>query len=201
MSALDKKLLRDLLHLRGKMIAMTLVVVCGVALVATSRVGYESLEKSRTEYYARYRFADVFVSLKRAPERVARAIAAIPGVESVRTRIVFDVTLDVPGLLEPGTGRVTSLPGRHSAILNDVRSRGGRYLGAGRRDEVLISEAFAKANQLEVGDHIAAILNGRWTRLHIVGIALSPEYVYAIQSGSMFPDNRRFGIIWMSREA
>jgi putative ABC transport system permease protein len=201
MSALDRKLLRDLIHLRGQVIAITLVVVCGVAMVVTSRVGYESLEKSRASYYAEYRFADVFASLKRAPEHLARELAAVPGVEAVRTRIVFDVTLDVPGLLEPATGRLTSLPERHVPILNDVHIRRGRYLSPERRDEVLVSEAFAKANRLEIGDHIAAILNGRWTRLQIVGIALSPEYVYAIQSGSLFPDNRRFGIVWMSREA
>jgi putative ABC transport system permease protein len=201
MKPLDKKLLRDIVHLRGQMAAITLVVVCGVAMVVTSRVGYESLEQSRATYYARYRFADVFASLKRAPEYLGREIAAIPGVEAVRTRIVFDVTLDVPGLPEPATGRVTSLPEHHTPILNDVHIRRGRYLSPGRRDEILVSEAFAKANRLEIGDRIAAILNGRWTELNIVGIALSPEYVYAIQSGSIFPDNRRFGIIWMSREA
>ncbi len=201
MRCLDRKLLRDLIHLRSQMIAITLVVVCGVAMVVTSRVGYESLERSRASYYARYRFADIFASLKRAPDYVAHEIARIPGVESVRIRIVFDVTFDVPGLLEPATGRVTSLPEHQAPILNDVHIRRGRYLSPGRRDEILVSEAFAKANHLEVGDHLAAILNGRWTRLQIVGIALSPEYVYAIQAGSIFPDNRRFGIVWMSREA
>lgn len=201
MRALNKKLLRDLVHLRGQVIAITLVVICGVAMVVTSRVGYESLEKSRATYYAKYRFADVFASLKRAPVGLARRIGAIPGVESVRTRVVFDVTLDVPGLPEPATGRLTSLPEHHVPVLNDVHIRRGRYLTPGRRDEVLVSEAFAKANRLEIGDRLGAILNGRWTRLSIVGIALSPEYVYAIQSGSLFPDNRRFGILWMSREA
>jgi len=45
------------------------------------------------------------------------------------------------------------------------------------------------------------VLHGRWQRLRIVGVALSPEYIYEIQGTSLFPDNRRFGVLWMSREA
>src|SRR5207253_2192545 len=31
--------------------------------------------------------------------------------------------------------------------------------------------------------------------------ALSPEYVYGIRPGEIFPDKRRFGIFWMGRRA
>src|SRR5690606_27693955 len=33
-----------------------------------------------------------------------------------------------------------------------------------------------------------------------VGTVLSPEYVYAVSPGQIFPDNRRYGILWMGRE-
>ena len=33
------------------------------------------------------------------------------------------------------------------------------------------------------------------------GIALSPEYVYAMPPGGIIPDDRRFGVLWMSRRA
>lgn len=42
------------------------------------------------------------------------------------------------------------------------------------------------------------MINGRWQRLTIVGIALSPEYVYAIRPGDAFPDDKRFGVFWMA---
>ena len=51
------------------------------------------------------------------------------------------------------------------------------------------------------GDRVAAIINGRRRWLTIVGIALSPEYVYAIRPGEIFPDKRQFGIFWMGRRA
>ena len=82
-----------------------------MAVFVSTRTAYDSLTISRATYYADYRFADVFASLKRAPDGVAARIAAIPGVGVVETRIVVDVTLDVPGLAEPATGRIVSIPG------------------------------------------------------------------------------------------
>lgn len=201
MSPLDRKLLRDLWHLRGQVIAIGLVVACGVVTVVTSRVAYKSLESSQAGYYAQYRFGDVFASAKRAPDRIADEARALPGVEAVEARLVYDVTLDVPGRAEPATARLTSIPERRRPDLNDVHLRRGRYITPGDPDEVLVSEAFAKANRLEIGDRLSAILNGRWTPLRIVGIALSPEYIYAIPRSGVFPDNRRFGVIWMGRDA
>ena len=201
MRALNRKLVRDLWHLRGQMVAIALVVACGVAVFVSTRAAYQSLQMSRDAYYAEYRFADVFVHLKRAPDAVAARLARIPGVAAVQPRIVFDVTLDVPGLAEPATGRLQSIPERRVPILNDLHLRRGRWVEPGRRDEVIVSEAFAKANRLEIGDTLGAILNGRWERLRIVGVALSPEYVYEIRGSDIFPDNRRFGVLWMSRDA
>jgi len=138
--------------------------------------------------------------LKRAPNRLARRIEAIQGVATVRTRVSFDVTLDVPGLSEPATGRINSIPDKQIPILNDLFIRRGRYVAPGERSEVLVSEAFAEANGLELGDTLGAILNGRWAQLRIVGVALSPEYIYEIRGTDVFPDNKRFGVLWMSRK-
>jgi putative ABC transport system permease protein len=200
-TALRRKLLRDLWHLRGQVGAIALVVACGVAVVVTTRSAYESLALSQSSYYASYRFADVFANLERAPDALRAEIAAIPGVAEVETRIVVQVTLDVPGLAEPAIGRLIGVPERRVPILNDLHLRRGRWLEPGRRDEVLVSEAFAEANRLAPGDTLGAVLHGRWQRLRIVGVALSPEYIYEIQAASLFPDNRRFGVLWMSRDA
>lgn len=198
---LDRKLLRDLWHLRGQLAAVAVVVACGIAVVMTTRTSYTSLRESRAAYYRDYRFADVFVSLKRAPEALRARLAAIPGVAAVESRVMAAVTLDVPGLPEPATGRLVSVPERGRPVLNSLHLRRGRWLEPGRRDEVIISEAFAAANQLAVGASLGAVLNGRWQRLRIVGIAISPEYIYEIGEGGLFPDNRRFGVLWIGREA
>lgn len=200
MISLHRKIVRDLVHMSGQMAAVTLVLACGLATYVTMRSSFLSLEAARSSYYSRYRFADVFAHVKRAPDPVAAAMAEIPGVGAVQTRIVMDVTLDVPGLDEPATGRLISIPERRAPMLNDLFLREGRYIEPGQRGEVLASEAFAAANRLQVGSSIDAVLNGKWERLRIVGIALSPEYIYEIRPTEVFPDNRRFGVLWMSRD-
>ena len=202
MSILNRKVFRELARMRGQVIAITLVMACGIMLYVSSRHTYISLLQSQESYYALYRFADVFAGVKRAPASTAEEIARIPGVSRVRTRIVMDVNLDVPGLDEPATGRLVSMPERRRPVLNDVAIQAGRYPAIGRPDEVIISEAFAEANGLTPGDRIGAVINGRQKALHVVGIGLSPEYVYEVQgTGSIFPDNLRFGVIWMARDA
>jgi putative ABC transport system permease protein len=198
---LQRKLWRDFFHLRGQVIAVALVVACGVASFITMRSMYRSLLTSQADYYARYRFADVFAELKRAPDAAERKLAGIPGVADVQTRVMTDATLDVPGLDEPAVGRLISIPPRPAPMLNDLFIRSGRYVRPEATDEVIASEAFAKANQLDLGGELHAVINGRWKKLTIVGIALSPEYIYEIRGGtSLFPDNKRFGVLWISRD-
>lgn len=197
--ALLKKLLRDILHLRGQIIAMALVVACGVASFVSMRSTYDSLLKTQENYYAEYRFGDVFAHVTRAPESVRSELSLIPGVAVVQTRIVDEAILNLPNMREPAQGRIVSVPERQAAMLNDIHLVRGRYIAAGRMDEVIISGAFADANKFDPGDKIEAVINGRWRRLTIAGVGLSPEYIYEIRGGDIFPDNNRFGIIWMNR--
>ncbi|MGJ3251946.1 MAG: ABC transporter permease [Elainellaceae cyanobacterium] len=202
LSTLDRKLVRDLMHQWGQIVAIALVVACGIACFVLMQSAHHSLTLTQTAYYDRYRFADLFAELKRAPDNLHTEIAAIPGVAQVQTRLVSDVTLDIPGLDEPATGRLISIPPDRDLVLNDLFIRRGTWVDPQRPEEVMISDAFAEANQLQLGDSFGAILNGRWQTLRVVGIALSPEYVYAIRGGAdIYPDNRRFGVLWMGEDA
>lgn len=201
MKTRNRMLWRDLWHLRGQVTAAALVVACGVAAFVSMRSTYESLLSAQADYYSAFRFADVFAQVKRAPESLAARVAQIPGVAQVRTRVVIQVTLDVPDLAEPATGKLVSVPDRLQPMINDLFVRTGRYVEPNRDDEVIASEAFAAANNLKLGDSIGAVINGRWKRLRIVGTALSPEYIYEVGSGTIFPDNRRFGVLWMGERA
>ncbi|MCX6178725.1 MAG: FtsX-like permease family protein [Chlorobiales bacterium] len=201
MKPLQRKLLRELLRLKGQMLAVAAVVACGISVfISMSSVRY-SLESSRARYYSKYRFADVFMQVKRAPVFYLETVSRIPGVAAVNSRIVADVTLDVPGLDEPATGRLVSIPEYRTPVLNDLFIKSGRYIDPGKTDEVVASKPFLEANKLVPGDRISAVINGRKRDLLIVGMGLSPEYIYEVQPGAFFPDKRRFGVFWMSRRA
>ncbi len=199
MKALTRKLQRDTWHYRSQVAAIAVVMTCGVALFVALRSMHGYLRDRQASYYADYHFAEVFAQVKRAPLAVATVLRAIPGVEAVETRVVSSAVLDVPGLPEPGNGWLVSIPEHPRAMLNGILLQSGRYPTAGRADEVLVSAAFARANHLRLGDALGAILRGRWETLRLVGTALSPEFIYEIPPGgaALFPDNRRFGVIWM----
>ncbi|MDF1839066.1 MAG: ABC transporter permease, partial [Planctomycetota bacterium] len=108
--AIDVKVLRDIRRQPGQMIAIVVVIACGVGVFLGMSSTMGSLTEARSAYYAEQRFAHVLASLKRAPERVARNLRSIPGVQGVQTRVLADVTLDVPGLFEAATGRLVSIP-------------------------------------------------------------------------------------------
>lgn len=199
MRALDRKLFRDLWAIKGQAVAITMVIAAGVTMYVTYLSAFDSLRRTQASYYEGYRFADVFASLKRAPLRLRNRLAQIPGVAELETRVVIHVNLDVAGLPEPATGRLISVPARRRAMLNDIYLRRGRYIDAGRPGEAIVAESFALAHDLGPGDTVTAIINGRRQRLEIVGVALSPEYVYNIRPGELIPDDSRFGIFWMEQ--
>lgn len=200
-SALDRKLLRDVWKMRGQAAAIALVIAAGVAMFVAYHSTFQSLRRTLTTYYDRQRFADVFATLKRAPKRLEPLLAEIPGVAAVDTRVVAEVSIDLPGVDEPARGRLIGIPGSGRPRLNDLFLRSGRWIDPTRSDEVLASEAFVRANHFELGAEIAALINGRRRVLRIVGVALSPEYVYSLPPGEMIPDDRRFGILWMEERA
>lgn len=197
--ALHRKLLRDLWHLKSQAVAISLVMACGVATFVMSVSTAASMYLNQSRFYEQFRFADVFVNLKRAPASLAPRLAAIPGVARLETRVVAQVNLDVPGMIEPAQGSLVSIPDRAKHGLNELHLRLGRYPEASSRTEVLIHESFAKAHHLRPGGSFHANINGKKHLLAVVGVALSPEYIYPIRPGELLPDDKRYGIIWMRR--
>lgn len=200
LSHLDRKLWRDLGHMKGQAVAVALVMACGLTMLIMARSLIYSLETTRDEYYRANRFAEVFAYLKRAPLALVDRVRAIPGVALAQPAISVQVTLDIPGLEEPASGNVRSLPDFGEPALNRLFLRRGRWLEPGKRREVLVSEAFADANQLAPGGELALLLNGRRQVCRIAGIVLSPEFIFESRPGAALPDNRTYGVFWMAYE-
>jgi len=201
MRALDRKLLRDLRLMWSQALTIALVVASGVAGFIATFSAYDALSWSREVYYAEARFADVFATLKRAPLSLQRQLGALPGVAHLEVSLSQLVPVDLPQVTDPIIGRVIGIDPHYPPQLNRLYLRSGRMI-APRRDrtlEALVSEGFARARGLQAGDRIHALLNGRREELLIVGIALSPEYVFAGAGGS--PDLRGFGVFWIDRSA
>jgi putative ABC transport system permease protein len=201
MGVLDIKLFRDLMRLWAQALAIALVIAGGVATLVLAIGSHRSLDETRRAYYERFNFADVFATVRRAPKTLGERIAEIPGVAGVDMRVMKLALLDIPGLREPATAQFISLPDIGEPVLNRLYLRLGRLPEAGRDNEVAVSESFAKEHNFAAGSRFSAILNGRKRELVIVGLVLSPEFIYTVGPGDLMPDDRRFGVVWMSEKA
>jgi putative ABC transport system permease protein len=201
MKTLDRKLWRDLWHMKGQVLAITLVVMSGVATFVMFITTMDSLEYTRTKFYRDYNFAEAFVHLRRAPESLIEKIKDVEGVRQAETRVVAQVKLDIGGFNEPVNARVISIPDGGKPLLNGIYIRRGSLPDPAKDNEVVISENFALAHNLNIGDQLAAIISGKWKKMSICGIALSPEFVLLMKPEAMSPDFKRYGVLWMNRKA
>jgi putative ABC transport system permease protein len=186
--------------MRMQALAIAMVIVSGVGIFIMSLSTLDSLYETRETYYRDHHFAHIFANLKRAPLSLVKRIEEIPGVDKVETRVMAYVNLDVEGFEDPISGHILSLPDNSRGLLNQIYLREGRLPEPGRDNEIVLSEEFVQAHKLQPGDKISATINGRRKALTIVGIALSPEFIYQIAPGAMFPDPLRYGVLWIARQ-
>ncbi len=134
MRALERKLLRDIWQYRGQALAIAAVIAAGVALFVLTYATLHSLELTQSRYYERYRFADLFVSMKRAPLDLAERLREIPGVAELRTRVVVGVTLaaafDMEGGFNDAVFALTA-DAREREVVRQVDDLLARYGGGG----------------------------------------------------------------------
>lgn len=201
MNVLSRKRWRDLWHLRGQMVAIVLVAAVGVGNLVMSTATLHSLEASRARYYASNGFADVFASLKRAPESVARRLAEVHGVAAVESRIITIGRGELAGFAEPIQVQAVSVPEFGTARINRLHVIRGRAPEGHERDAVAVSDAFAEMHRLRIGARMTLILHGRRQQFRIVGVAGSPEFIAQLPPQALFPDYRRHAIVWMPRPA
>lgn len=183
--------------MRGQLLAIVAVLACGIAAFVAILSVHATLEDTGDAYFERYRLPEVFAQVSDAPVALKPRIEEIPGVEAVETRWVETVTLDVRGLSEPALAQLVSLRTDRPPTFNLLHLRQGRLPRTGHADEAVVSEGFAAVHALKLGEELHVIVGERRTALRVVGIGISPEYIFSVPPGSAWPDDKRFGVFWM----
>lgn len=201
MLTLNRKLWRDLAALKGQVAAIAVVIAAGVMTLMIAVSSLDTIRLSMERFYSSHQFGDVYASLSRAPDTLTERLRDIPGINLVETRVIAPVRLEVPDFADPVRGQILSIPDGRQPVLNRLYLRSGTLPESGRADQVVISEPFAEAHELQAGDHLRVIIRGRYQRLQISGIALSPEFVYQVAPTDLLPDYERYAVMWMNRRA
>jgi putative ABC transport system permease protein len=196
---LDRKLVRELHSSSFLLLAVGSIMAIGVSAYAALGSAYRNLMTAQRLYYADCRMADFTVDLKKAPLADVTAVGALPGVVEIRPRIQFLATVDLENVLEPINGIVISMPNERRTVINDIVLRQGGYFTDRRDNEVILNDAFARANKVYPGMWIHLLLNNRRQELFVVGTAISSEFTYLVGPGSMVPDAKRLGVFYIKQ--
>lgn len=199
LSMLNRKLLRDLWTAKGLLIAIGAIMGVGINNFVTLQSAHFNLSRAKLDYYRQCRMADFWVDVKKVPLAELDAVRRLPGVLEITPRIQFKAVVDLPGVDEPVNALVLSMPDRRQPVLNDLVLRQGDYFPDRQENEVIVSEKFARAHRLRPGQTIRILLNNRRQELIIVGTALSSEYTYSLGPGTIVPDPKRFGVLYVKR--
>ena len=197
MTPLHRKLLRDLWRMKSQALAVALVLACGIGMLVMSVGMQGSLERARDRYYLNNGMADVQAQAVRAPRRLGAELAELPGVAALELRAVGQARISLPWVTEPLAAQLVSLPDDGLPRVNRPLLVAGRWPERQAQGEALVNEAFAQANGLAPGSHMDVVVRGQRQRLHLVGVANSPEFVFVSAPGEPFPQPARFGVLWM----
>lgn len=197
MKILDIKLRRELWRSKGMFLSIVAILAIGVSGFVGMLATFQNLEVARLDYYAECRMGDFWVDLEKAPVQDLRERLELDGIAEIRPRIVFPARVEGMGSQKPIRGIAVSLPDEPHAVLSGALIQEGSWFTGGRRNEVIVNRAFAKAHSLSPGRHLRLVLQGRIEEFRIVGIALSSEYVYVTPPGDMAPDPAGYGIFFL----
>ncbi|MFN8577474.1 MAG: FtsX-like permease family protein [Candidatus Sericytochromatia bacterium] len=200
MKALDKKLLRELWKIKGQVLAVSIVIACGVAVYIAFFSAFLNLNLTRDSYYKEYRFHDFSITLEKAPINSIFKIQNINGIKEASGRISKDVSINIKEQDELKSGRIISLPDKNN-IIDNIYLMSGRKINHSELNECITDDKFFIANNLKLNEFISVTSNGKKQNLKIVGTVKSPEYVYSIRNASeIIPNPEKFGVIWVNKK-
>jgi putative ABC transport system permease protein len=194
-----RKLMRDIRSTSMLMLAVAAIIAIGATCFIAMQSAYFNLRTAKDDYYRRCRMADFWLDMKRVPVTELPLLMDIPGIAQWHDRVQFPATVDLPDSSGPINARVISLPDRRRPVINDIVLRQGSYFTEQRRNEVIVSEGFAQYHGLRPGDLLPLVINRRRQELWVVGTAISAEFTYMLDAGSLIPDPQRFGVFYIKR--
>ncbi|NOZ20519.1 MAG: FtsX-like permease family protein [Planctomycetes bacterium] len=200
MTVLNRKLRRELVQSKGMLAAIVAITAVGTGCFVGMLSTYNNLQAARADYYSRCRMADFWIDLKKAPLADVERLIEVEGVSEIRPRISFPVIVDLDDVDKPISGQVISLPADPAPVLNGIVLERGSYFTAERRNEVIVTEKFARMRRLRPGTFMHLIINGQRKRLFVVGTAITSEYMYMTPPGSIAPAPADYGVFYIKRE-
>lgn len=195
---LQRKLLRDLSAGKAQFGAVVAIIAIGIISFVAVYESYQNLYLSAEHSYDVLSMGDYWISADQLPARTTRDIDGIEGVRA-EGRIVGEARVDLA--LESGKraeARIISMPAGTPPSINNVEIESGQYFSPGNNRELMLDRRFADFHELEPGDWLTLERAGVKTSFQIVGIAVSPEFIWIAKSAQEpFASPETYGVMFM----
>jgi putative ABC transport system permease protein len=192
---------RDLRVHKSQFFALFAIVALGIVSFVASISAYKNLFGSYQQVYRELKLADYTIKFEAAPANIVRKVKEINGVSKAEGRLVIDTSFQI-SKDNFAQSRLIGVPSGRRAAVNDIKVVEGRYFKSGEKDVVLLEKHFADYYHKKQGDYVYPIVNGKKTRLKVVGVASSPEYLIVAPSKQEFyASARRFAILFVPEKS
>jgi len=182
------KLLRDIRHSAGQYVAITVVIMIGVACYVGMMSVSGSVRQNIDDFYATQKLADFWVTVPSADDTTVDQIRDLPGVAAADGRISLTGT--------SGTHTFTVHAISPDPTVNIPAMDAGRLPQAG--DECAIDRGYAAANHLGIGSTLNVTVGRTAYSLDVTGVFNSPEYLYLAKDVTSQPDHLTYGALFVS---
>lgn len=188
-----KKLFRTLWHYKAQFISMVLMIALGIGVFLGFNIEWYSLEKNLTEIYEATDFADYRIYAEQAfSEKDLQAVLAVEGVEDA-TRYLSVIT-SVKDSEDTLALTVVENPKVSGMLVTS-----GQAYDPESPDGIWLSDSYAVANGISVGDSVTMIYKMITVTGTVKGMVKSSEYLICLPDETrMMPDYSSHGYAFIS---
>lgn len=195
---LRTKLRRDIRRQWPQFLSITVTIMLGVALFATSYDAFRNLQQSYANLHVQLHSADLWIS-GGDTAAIAAGASTTAGVDDVITRIEADLPLRINGA-DKLRGRIVSVPAGQPPAVNQLLALTGAPTATDR--QALVERHTFDHFELALGEPIEVLAAGasEWTSLEVAGEVESAEYIWPARSRQeiiTLPDD--FGVLFVSQ--
>lgn len=191
---LFRKLCRTMRLYKAQFLSMIIMIALGVGIFVGFNMEWVSIRENTTDFFTRTGFADYrLIANEGFSEEALQKISAIDGVDAA-TRYL-SVTADIA----ERDGDSVALTVTTNAAVSGMELIAGAPYDADSMDGIWLSDSYAEANGVKVGDELTLQYRSISVKGLVRGLVKSGEYMICVRDESqLMPDFSTYGFAFIS---
>ncbi len=190
---LFRKLWRTMALYKAQFISMVIMIALGIGVFVGFNMEWASIEANMNDFFEETGFADYrIVSETGFTEEEREKVEKLPGVEAAARYISFSAEIKESG--DSLALTVTEKEDVSGFLLMD----GDKYEEKST-DSIWLSDKYAKANEIKIGDSLTLVYKGMEVEGKVAGLIKAGEHLICVRDETqLMPDYTTYGFAYIS---